>query len=156
MAHDAAPVAAPVNERRQGIDLFNKTWGFIDNASRTVEEAEAMVHCAEASFWHWSQAPEATGQNFNIGYWQLSRVYSLAKFPEMAAYYGERCRATAYEHDLAPFYKAYAWEALARAAQVAGNESQCADYLKEAEALLPAITDADELGLIEPDLAQLR
>lgn len=156
MAHDVATTEAPINERKLGVTLFNKTWSYIDNQQRTPAETEAMLHAAHASFWHWSQAPEATGQNLNIGYWQLSRVYALAGKPEMALYFGERCRETAFEHDLAPFYKAYAYEALARASQVAGQATDTVRYLAQADEWVPQIVDKDERDLIDPDLAQLR
>lgn len=156
MPHDVAAAPATIDERKLGATYFNKTWDYIDKVDRTPEETEAMLHAAHASFFHWSQYPEVTGQNFNIGYWQLSRVYALANKAEMAQYFGERCKATAYEHDLAPFYKAYAWEALARAAKVRGDAGECARCIAEADKLLPEITDKDSCGLIEPDLAQLR
>lgn len=156
MPHDPPFHDPAAQERKLGAELFNKTWDYIDKAARTPAETEAMLHCAHASFWHWSQFPGVTGENFNIGYWQLSRVYALAGQGAMAAHWGECCRKTAYEHDLAPFYKAYAWEALARAAQVLGDAAGCAEYLQEAVALLPQILKKDELDLIEPDLAQLR
>lgn len=88
--------------------------GFI-RKKRMDLEIEEMIHLCHSSFWHWTQVKNHTKQNFSIGYWQFSRVYTVVGNGEEALKYANRCIAVSETADLDPFYIAYAYESRARA-----------------------------------------
>ena len=98
---------------------FNETWALLDKANRTPEENRQMIATAWASLYHWTQRPDCTSQHLSVGYWQVSRVHAVLNLAQEARRYAEVCDA--YSHDLPPFYRGYAQEALARAAALTGD-----------------------------------
>jgi len=132
---------------------FNRTWELLDKADRTAEETEAMVACCLASLWHWRQRPDCTRRNLSIGYWQLSRVYAVAGQAQNCWRYGELClRASEGEE---PFYLGYAYEALARAARLAGDSDLTRQYLRHAEELVGQLSEGEEREMLTKDLNSL-
>jgi hypothetical protein len=136
--------------RHFAADCFNRTWDFVEKATRTPDEDEQMIGLAHASLWHWTQREDCTAQNLSVGYWQLSRVYALAGMTEQARRYGELCLRVS--HDQAPFYLGYAHEALARAAMLAGDEEAAQIHLTAARRQLEAVLDDEERKLLQNDL----
>jgi hypothetical protein len=135
-------------------DCFNRCWDLIDKPQRTPEEDEQMLLRTMASFWHWTQRPDLTPRNRSVGYWQIARVYALLGQADNARRYGEI--SLRFSEQEPPFFLAYAHEALARAAMVAGDRDQQAHHLERARALCPAIQDAESRELLEKDLATIR
>ncbi|HEX5000523.1 MAG TPA: hypothetical protein VFY29_20035 [Terriglobia bacterium] len=133
---------------------FNKAWDLIEKAGRTSEENEEMIRLSQASIWHWTQREDCARANLSIGYWQASRVHALVGNAGEARRYGDLCMEQS--RGEAPFLMAYAHEALARAAQVAGNTTECSRHREEAERLAADLTDKDERALLEKDLETLR
>ncbi|MFQ5942550.1 MAG: hypothetical protein ACE5JF_03245 [Anaerolineales bacterium] len=131
-------------------DCFNKAWALIDKADRTADEDQQMIRLNQASMWHWTQREDCTDKNMSIGYWQASRIYALLGDAENARGYGQL--SLEYSEQLAPFYKAYAHEALARAEGVAGNSKEVREHLQEARALAGEIDDAQDREVLEDDL----
>lgn len=140
--------------RHFAADCFNRTWELIERKDRTGAETEAMVLCAMASLWHWTQRRDCTDRNRSIGHWQVSRAWALAGNGAGALHHAERAL------DLAagspPFYIAYAHEAAARAAQVLGDAALAAGHLDQAQRLAADVTDAQERQWLEADLQSLR
>ena len=54
--------------------------------------------------------------------------------------------------DVPPFFLGYAYEALARAAAVAGNEQDMATYLEKARAAANGVQEADNRKMLLDDL----
>ena len=102
-------------------ECFNRTWGFIEKADRTPEDDEQMLLLTFASQWHWSQREDCASTNVSVGYWQISRVYSLLGQAENARKYGQLSLDALKGETGLPFYFGYAYEALARAEMVAGE-----------------------------------
>lgn len=132
---------------------FNQTWTLLDQQWLTEEETERMLHLAHASFWHWSQRPDNDDTKRSVGYWQLARVYTLAQLPERALYYAERSKR--HGKKAGPFYLGYAYEALARAARLDGDEKRAAHYADQARELAGKIADAQERATLLKDLDTL-
>ena len=109
-----------------------------------------MVQSCLASLWHWNQRPDCTDQNRSIGTWQAARVYAVLQQPGNARRYGQM--ALDYAIHQPPFYQAYAYEALARAEAVAGNQSAAQAYLEQSRELAKLVAEADERNLILEDL----
>jgi hypothetical protein len=136
-------------ERQRGVDLFNATWRLIESR----EDDELMLHMAHASAYHWAAAPECLPENRARGEWLVSRVSALCGLPDAARVHAESCLRWCEEHGLADWDLAYAYEALARAAKLAGDELAAARYAEQASAI--PIADADDRELLERDLASL-
>lgn len=149
----AAPIDTDAAHRFFAPDCFNRCWGLIDRTDRERADDEQMLHLAHASLYHWSQRPDCTEQNRSIGCWQLARVYALVGRGAEARYWGER--ALAHAAHTPPFYRAYAHEALARAAAVLHDVDARYAQLVAARVLLEQITDAEERAMLEADLASV-
>jgi len=134
---------------------FNQTWDFMEKpGERSADENLAMLHSAIASLWHWSQREDATYQNLSIGYWQVSRVYCLLNQPNNARVYG--MQALKYAQDLAPFYRGYAFETLARAEMIVKNRAIMLTHLTRAQEMLALVEDEEDRQLLARDLATIR
>ena len=132
---------------------FNHTWTLIEKQDRTPADDEAMVLCALASLWHWTQRPDCTERNLSIGHWQISRVYALTGQGESAMTHARKC----VEHAAGspPFYIGYGHEAAARAALVLGDVASFREYLDKAHALAAQVEDVDERTPLEDDIRDL-
>ena len=129
---------------------FNSAWDLIDKSTRTPEEDEGMIQLNQASMWHWSQRADCSDQNLSVGYWQAARIRALLGQAGEARRYGQLCLQ--YSKNLEPFYKGYAYEALARAEQVAGNLENAREYADEARRLAEMVSDAEDRKLLMDDL----
>jgi hypothetical protein len=116
--------------RKVGRYLFNYTWSLLDRKKRTQAEIDEMIHAAHASTFHWGRS--GTPLNRSIGEWQVSRVYASLGRAEPALYHAHRALEIAQKGRLGRFYLAYGYEALARAAAIAGKRPARERYLKEA------------------------
>ena len=130
---------------------FNDAWTLLDKADRTRDEERLMVATAMASLYHWLQRPDCTAQQLSVGYWQISRVHAVLRRGAEALHYAEICES--YSAELAPFYRGYALEALARAAKLTGAEELAERSKQSAKNLLPEIIDAQEREALSGDLA---
>jgi len=137
------------------VHCFNSAWALMDKAERTPDEDEEMFRLSMASCWHWTQREDCTNQHLSIGYWQISRVHSLLGRSIEARRYGELCLAVSQDADVAPFALAYAYEALARAAAIAKNESKKMEHITRANEVIETITDEDTRKMLLDDLATI-
>jgi hypothetical protein len=137
-------------------ECFNRAWDLIDLSARTPEQERTMLELGLASLWHWSQRPDRTPTNLSVGYWQVSRIYTLLGQAQEAHRYGELCLEIAQGNDLAPFYRAYACEALARAEATAHDRPKRDAWLQQARDLSNKITDAGERKQLLADLATIQ
>src|SRR5688572_27636463 len=110
-----APVGLDLSlaHRHFAADCFNRTWTLFEKADRSDDETEAMVLCALASLWHWTQRADRTDRNLSIGHWQVSRAYALAGQGENALRHA--LRSLAFAEGSPPFYVGSAHEAATRA-----------------------------------------
>lgn len=151
-------------ENQQGIfshkqiaaECFNKTWDLLDKSDRTLAEEEQMIHLCHTSFWHWTQVEDHTPQNLSIGYWQLSRVYSVVGNGEQALYFAEQCVKVSHEAELPPFFIAYAYEAQARAQLSLQQLIDAGESLDRAEEFIQLVKIEDSKKLVEADVVELR
>ncbi|MCA1030754.1 hypothetical protein LCL95_06960 [Bacillus timonensis] len=112
--------------RKCAVSLFNQVWDLIEKEERTQAEIDQMITMAYASRYHWSEIGQPV--NFSRGEWQISRVYSLLERSEPALYHAERNLEICLEHGIGDFDLAFAYEALARAYKVSGNEEEFQKY----------------------------
>lgn len=136
-------------------ELFTTTWEYIEQADeRSPEEDTMMLHIAIASLWHWTQREDVTAENLSVGHWQVSRVYNLIKQPHNARTYG--LLALKHAEGLEPFFKAYAYETLARAEMQAGNRVIMMVYLEKANELAKQIEDEEDRSLLLQYLSTIK
>ncbi len=135
---------------------FNQTWDYIDKPERTKSEEDTMLLLSLASLWHWTQREDCTPTNLSVAYWQVSRVFALLQQADNARHYGELCLEASQKEGVLPFYLGYAYEALARAELVAGNQDKMADLLVQAQQTATLISDAEEKKMLLKDLKTIR
>jgi hypothetical protein len=145
----------PEQRRRLAVDLFNRAWELMLLPERTPEQDDELLHTAYASRHHWSHI--GTVAHAARGEWQISRVYTVLGRPEPAVHHAERCLAYC-ESDpdaLEDWDLPYAYEALARANLVAGNEEQAKRFAAQARELGERVADAEDREHLESDLTTL-
>lgn len=135
---------------------FNKTWDFIDKTEHTNQEELEMLATAFASFYHWQNRTDQTNENLSVGYWQLSRVFSLIGDAPNALKFGRQCLAISKFDDVGNFYLGYAYEALARAEMVNNNIVKMDEYLTEANNICSNLKDKDEKKYLSEDLKTIK
>jgi hypothetical protein len=143
--------------RQLGVDLYNSSWTLLEKPDRTPAETDEMIHRAHASRWHWGRA----GQPVNLarGEWLCSRVYATLGRAEPARWHAQRCveidEAISEEGGRESWDLPAAYEAMARAAYVAGDSASGALWKARAFEALAAIDNAGDRMPIEHDLATL-
>ena len=132
---------------------FNGAWTLIERTDRTPADDERMIELNQASLWHWSQRADVTDRHRSIGYWQASRIRALLGHGAEALRYAQLCL----DHSgaLSPFYRAYAHEAMARAALVRGDAAACRAQVMQARVQLQAIDRPEDREQVLADLATL-
>ncbi len=137
------------------VDHFNQVWGIIDNADRSADDADNMLALAHSSLWHWKQRDDCTPMNLSIGYWQVSRVYTLFSNAEMALRFANSCLKISLENTIPPFGIGYAYEAVARANLLSGNLDSVNSAIENAHQQVADITDNDDKASLQKDLDEI-
>ncbi len=140
--------------RQLGVELYNTTWGYLENAHRTPAETDEMIHRAHASRWHWAQA--GTAINLARGEWLCSRVYAVLGRAEPALWHARRCvEIGEAAEDREDWDLPAAYESMARALLVAGDRAAAAAWKAKAVAALALVPEAEDREIVEQDLATL-
>lgn len=142
--------AAKKVHRTFAVSLFNRAWELLDKGVRTADEDVEMLNASHASLYHWMQVGDA--QNFNIGEWQLARVYAILKRAEPALHHGRRSLEIAEKATLPPFFIAYSHEALARGYALAGDADSMRKHLNSARTFTESVIKAEDRAMILKDL----
>jgi hypothetical protein len=137
-------------------ECFNRAWDYIDKPRRSISDGDKMLQLSMASLWHWTQREDCTPTNLSVGYWQVSRAYALLRQPDQTRHYGQLCLDVSQQESVEPFYRGYAYEALARAERVADNEDEMEKYLIQAHQVATSITDPEGKKQLLKDLATIR
>ncbi len=138
--------------RALAVGLFNRVWQLLDTDNRTVEQDDEMVDAAHASRYHWGHI--GTPENYAVGEWQLSRVYSVLGRGEPAVHHANRCLAIVQGHPLDAWLLGSAYEAMARAYAVSGDPA-AASWRAKAVAQLDQIDDPEDREVVARDVASL-
>ncbi len=112
-------------------ETFNQTWDLMDKQDKDQAEIDRMIHAAHASRYHWEVVGEAV--NLARGEWQISRVYATLNRVEPCLYHAQRCFKITLENELKDFDLAFAYEAMARACNLAQDQVETAKYITLAE-----------------------
>jgi hypothetical protein len=123
------------------IEFNGQTWNLLEKEDRTKADDEMMIHSTHASCRHWLEA--GTGVHHQRGEWLIARVYSVLGQAEAAILHADRCLELTREHSdlMEDFDWAYAYEGVARANAVAGNQEKALKYIALAEKAGEAIAE---------------
>jgi hypothetical protein len=142
------------SERQLAAGLFNDVWRLLDMPKREPEQDDEMLHAAHASRYHWGNVGEAV--TWARGEWLCSRVYSVLGRAEPAVWHAKRCLELLTEFGGEEDWdEAAAYEALARAYGVAGEEEHMRDWLARAREAVETIENPDDRRPIEEDIRAL-
>ncbi|MGD0017792.1 MAG: hypothetical protein ABSD62_00925 [Candidatus Limnocylindrales bacterium] len=148
------PVLDAVTERKLAAGLYNEVWRLMEIESRTAEQTDAMVHAAHASRYHWGRV--GTPVNAARGEWLCARVYAVVGRAEPALWHARRCLALLEGAEGAEDWDvAAAYEAVARASALAGDEAGSREWLARGPEAAAAIADPEDRKPIESNLASL-
>lgn len=129
---------------------FNRAWELIEKENRTADEARLMVMLTLASIYHWSERPDCSEQNLSVGHWQAARVYSaLGNAAEALAHANLSLK---FSQGLSPFYRGFAYAALARAEALTGSQAKVLEYIALARELAAQVTEKDDRDSLLKDL----
>ena len=117
--------------RKFAIESFNSTWDLLDKTDRSQEEDLKMIQLTHVSRFHWGEI--GVPMNFARGDWQISRVYAVLGFGEVAFKYAESSMKHCKKNNIGDFDLAFACEALARASAVSGDTQKVEKYFQLAK-----------------------
>jgi hypothetical protein len=143
----------PSDERQLAVDLYNHVWTLLRLDGRTPEQGDEMIHAAHASRHHWGRI--GASENRARGEWQCSRVYAVLGRGEPAIHHARRCLEICEGHGIGDWDLAFAYEALARAHGVGGDEAAAARYKALARKAGDAIADPEDREVFDDDYATL-
>ena len=149
------PELDPATERALAAGCYNLTWTFLEQADRSAEDIDRMIHAAHASRFHW----EAIGGPANRcrGEWLCSRVYAELGRGEPALWHARRALTIvdAGGDGFEDWDRAAVYEALVRAHTVAGEPVEAETWRERCRTALTDVGDAEDREVIERDLASL-
>lgn len=151
IASDGEPIDV-LAERQAAMDLFHRTWRYLDREDRAPEHDAAMIACAEASLWHWRRVGAPT--QWAIGEWQCSRVQAVLGDGQRALAHARTCLEIAESDRVDDFVPASAHEALARAYAVLGDMDAAREERNLAYRIAIELDDEDR-DVIEHDLGTI-
>ncbi|HVN54246.1 MAG TPA: hypothetical protein VMT46_07940 [Anaerolineaceae bacterium] len=142
-----------VEAHRQFAKQFNgRVWELIAKEHRSNDEDEEMLHMAYASAFHWRQVGSALHEQ--RAEWLISRVSAELGLVEPALRHAIRCYDLTREHAglMEDFDRAYAFEAMARANALVGNQSEARKFIEQAEQAGETILNPEDKEIFKGDL----
>ena len=151
--HNDKPSLDPAVERKLAAALFNRVWTLLEQESRSEAEDAEMMHAAHASTYHWMQIGQPV--NRARGEWQCSRVYAVLGLPAPALYHAKKVLDICQREGIADFDLAFAYEALARASALGGDESEARRWAELARAACEQVAEEADREIVIADLETL-
>jgi hypothetical protein len=133
-------------------ECFNRVWELIDRFDRSDDDTELMIDSAHASRFHWRMRDDVDPRNMAIASWQLSGVYTAAGRSDEALRHGQESLDICMTNSLSPFLSGYAFEALARAALLGGDDEAARRHLEAAKDAATRIEDDEERTILMDDI----
>jgi uncharacterized protein YndB with AHSA1/START domain len=140
--------------RDLGVDANMEVWQLLGRTDRSVDDDDAMLRAAYASAYHWARAAGRTTAHEARAEWLLSHVHAVLGQADLARHHAARSMAAVASagasSGVADFDRAYAHEALARAAACAGRLDEAAAERTAAAAVV--IADDEDRKIFLADL----
>jgi hypothetical protein len=153
MSRTQAPPMTAEDERALAASLFNGTWDLMQREDRTRGDDDRMLHMAHASCHHWYSV--GTAANFARGEWLCARVYAVLQRPVPSRHHAQRVLDICDENGIGDWDRAFAFEALARAAAVGGERDAARAYTEQALAAAEDIQEDPERTMLLNDLESI-
>jgi DNA-binding transcriptional MerR regulator len=153
MTTDESVLPDADNERVTAASLFNGVWELMEREDRSKADDDRMLHMAHASRYHWGNV--GTAANLARGEWLCSRVYAVLQRSEPSRYHAQRVHDICDENGIGDWDRAFAFEALARAAAVAGEKDEARSYTEQALSAAEDISEDDDRQLVLTDLESI-
>ena len=131
---------------------FNRSWDLIEKKDRTPAEDRQLIALAHASLWHWTEREDCLPKNLLVAYWLLSRVYSVVRQAKPAQHYASLALTTAQSASVRPYFLGCAYEAVARAAALAGDSAVFAEASREAREIAQSLEDEGDRKMLLADI----
>ena len=145
----------PETRRLLAASLFNHVWTLLENPDRTSQQDDEMLHAAHASRFHWGEPGVGEPVHLARGEWQCSRVYAVLGMPVPALFHARKVLDICQREGIADFDLAFAYEALARAAAIAGDTSEARRWAEMARAACEQVAEEDDREIVIADLETL-
>jgi uncharacterized protein YndB with AHSA1/START domain len=140
-------------QRRLGVEANGRAWDLLGREALTGSDLDELIEAAHASSYHWRRATDEGAIERARSAWMVARAHTVAGHADLALHHATVCaQLTAASTSAADFDQAYAHEARARAAALAGLVDQAAEDRAAAEAV--SIADAEDRRIFEGDLAR--
>lgn len=125
-------------------ELNNNLWDRLEAGALPADEAEALIHAAHASAYHWAQI--GTAANLLRAECLVANVYAALGLGAPALRHSRRCLDLIEQNPDAveDWDLAFAYDALARAHAAAGDGVAAAEARQEARRLGDGIGEADD------------
>ena len=147
------PALEPEVQRKIAAACFNLVWTLLEKETRTEAEDAQMIHAAHASTYHWMQMGEPVRRA--RGEWQCSRVYCVLGQPEAAMFHAKKVLEICQREGIGDFDLAFAYEGLARASVVAGDNDEARRWAEVARSAATDIAEEFDRELLLGDLETL-
>jgi tetratricopeptide (TPR) repeat protein len=140
--NDHMPQTEDDFHRKIAADCFNRTWDYLEQKSRSVDDDQIMLNLAHASRYHWSLIGKPW--NFTTGDWQISRVYAALNQPDLALRFAKKALEISEKNNLSERLIS-AYEGMARAYAVAKKYPSAKEFIKRAREQMRTVSvDAED------------
>lgn len=131
--------------------INGRVWQLLQKPSRTPEENDEMLHAAHACTYHWRFVGNAVNQQ--RGEWLISHVHVALGHANEALRHAEHCfELTRSNKDLMQdFDIAYAFEGIARAQAMLGDEKIAKEFFELAHQAGDVIADEEDRSIFVGD-----
>jgi hypothetical protein len=148
-------LAGREDHHRLASELFDRVWELLERPERTAVEDDELIHTAHASRHHWGQIEPLDHERLATGEWQISRVYAVLGRGEAARWHAERSLAYCVEGRIDGFLRGAAYEALARATRIVGDDAAVHRYLRLGRETAEHIEDPEDRTMLLADLDEV-
>ncbi len=131
-----------LNHRTIAVQLFNRCWEIIDQATQDQERLQELLVAAMASKYHWQQV--GTERNWIISDWMVSRAFAYNHNGDLALRFAQQANDAAWASEQPDWLRASAAEGVLRAYCVLGDREAIAVWSLRTRELVAVIADHRE------------
>ena len=129
-----------------------RIWALLDKEKRSQIENDELLYVAYASCYHWFKV--GTGVHHQRGEYLISKVYISLHISEQALHHAKRCLDLTEQHrnEMKDFDIAFAYECVARAYAMHGDEKEAIKYYDMAKTAGNKIKDTEDKQIFDSDM----
>ena len=134
--------------------INGRVWELLQKQHRSQDDDDELLHAAHACTYHWRFAGTAVHQQ--RGEWLISRVHVVLGHGNEALRHAQRCfeLTEANRQLMQDFDIAYAFEGMARAQAMLGDQKLADEFLMLAEQAGNVIADEEDRSIFQGDFDQ--